>query len=115
MAGRPLNAAVVSGTACGDGYWLAAADGGVFTFGDLAFYGSMASHRLNEPVVAIIASPSCKGYWLLAADGGVFAYGDAPFFGSIASQRRNDVFGFLFYGSYYCLVLEDGTVVLIKE
>jgi hypothetical protein len=114
MAGRALNAPMVSGTACAGGYWLAGADGGVFTFGELDFYGSMANSPLNEPVVAVIATPSCKGYWLLAADGGVFAFGDAPFLGSLAAQRRRDVFGFLFYGGYYALVLESGSVVRIE-
>lgn len=33
------------------GYWLAAADGGVFTFGGAAFYGSAAGMHLNAPVV----------------------------------------------------------------
>jgi hypothetical protein len=102
---------MVSGAACANGYWLAGADGGVFTFGELSFHGSMATSRLNEPVVAIIATPGCAGYWLLAADGGVFAFGDAPFMGSLASQRRKDVFGFVFYGSFYSLVLRDGSVV----
>ena len=37
----------MAATPDGDGYWLVAADGGIFTFGDAAFYGSMAAagHR----------------------------------------------------------------------
>jgi len=35
------------------GYWLAAADGGVFSFGAAGFFGSMAGHELNAPIVAI--------------------------------------------------------------
>ena len=35
------------------GYWLTAADGGVFSFGDAAFYGSMAATKLAQPIVGI--------------------------------------------------------------
>jgi hypothetical protein len=66
----------------GNGYWLAASDGGVFAFGDAQFYGSMGGQHLNAPVVGISATPDGKGYWLVAADGGTFAFGDAQFFGS---------------------------------
>jgi hypothetical protein len=32
----------MASTSNGDGYWLVAADGGVFTFGNAHFYGSAA-------------------------------------------------------------------------
>jgi hypothetical protein len=35
----------------GRGYWLVAADGGVFTFGDAHFYGSAGNVTLNKPIV----------------------------------------------------------------
>lgn len=35
------------------GYWLAAKDGGVFSFGDAGFYGSMGAKPLNQPVVGM--------------------------------------------------------------
>jgi hypothetical protein len=53
-AGRhPLDARVVGikRSSDGHGYWLVAADGGVFAFGDAVFYGSMGGHYLNAPVV----------------------------------------------------------------
>ncbi|MEA2566097.1 MAG: hypothetical protein QOD49_1274, partial [Actinomycetota bacterium] len=62
--------------------WLIASDGGVFTFGDAAFFGSTGGMALNKPIVAAAASPSGNGYWLIASDGGVFTFGDAPFLGS---------------------------------
>jgi len=37
----------------GQGYLEVAADGGVFNFGDAAFYGSMAGQHLNAPVVGV--------------------------------------------------------------
>jgi len=65
----------------GDGYWLVAADGGIFSFGDAAFHGSMGGVPLDQPVVGMAADPATGGYWLVAADGGIFSF-DAPFFGS---------------------------------
>ena len=41
----------MAATPSGRGYWLVAADGGVFTFGDAAFYGSMGGVRLNQPAL----------------------------------------------------------------
>jgi hypothetical protein len=34
-----------------------ASDGGIFTFGDGAFYGSMGDIRLNQPVVGMSSTP----------------------------------------------------------
>ena len=53
-------------TPSGNGYWLVAADGGVFAFGDAHFYGSTGGIRLNQPIVGMAATPSGKGYWLVA-------------------------------------------------
>jgi hypothetical protein len=70
-------------TASGAGAWMAGLDGGVFTFGDAAFFGSMGGKRLNQPIVGMTPTPSGRGYWIVASDGGVFAFGDARFFGSM--------------------------------
>ncbi|HET6793351.1 MAG TPA: hypothetical protein VFH45_02845, partial [Acidimicrobiales bacterium] len=71
------------------GYWVAASDGGIFSFGDARFFGSTGAVRLNRPIVAASRTPSGAGYWLIAADGGVFTFGDAPFFGSTGAIRLN--------------------------
>ena len=49
MYGTNLNAVIVGITATryGGGYWLQGADGGIFTFGDALFPGSMGGVRLN--------------------------------------------------------------------
>jgi hypothetical protein len=67
----------IAATNSGNGYWLVGSDGGVFTYGDAPFFGSMGGKPLNKPVVAMAPTASGNGYWLVAADGGVFAFGDA--------------------------------------
>ena len=77
------------GLGFGAGYWMVAADGGVFGFGDAKFIGSTGGTRLNRPMVGMAATPSRAGYWLVASDGGVFGFGDARFFGSTGGTRLN--------------------------
>ena len=74
LAGQIVGSAA---TPTGAGYWLVGSDGGVFTFGDARFAGSMGGKPLNKPMVAIVPTQSGNGYWEVAADGGVFAFGDA--------------------------------------
>ena len=71
------------------GYTEVASDGGIFTFGDANFYGSMGGQQLNRPVVGIAATPDGKGYWEVASDGGIFTFGDANFYGSMGGQQLN--------------------------
>jgi hypothetical protein len=73
-------------TPSGNGTWEAGADGGVETYGDAKFLGSVPGSNvtLKAPVTAIAATPDGLGYWLLGADGTVFGYGDAHVFGSPA-------------------------------
>ena len=65
------------------GYWLVAADGGVFSFG-VPYYGSLPGTGLcNLPVGTQLRSTlTGAGYYVLAADGGIYSFGDAPFLGS---------------------------------
>jgi hypothetical protein len=65
------------------GYWLVGHDGGIFSFGQAAFYGSTGNLRLQRPVVGITPTMDHKGYWLVGSDGGVFAFGNAGYYGSI--------------------------------
>jgi hypothetical protein len=43
----------MSRTPSGQGYWLTAADGGIFCFGDAPFLGSAGNLALAQPVVGI--------------------------------------------------------------
>ena len=85
-SGLALRAGVIgiAGNPKSHGYWLVAADGGVFAFGDANFYGSTGDQRLNAPIVGMASTPDGHGYWLVAADGGVFAFGNASYEGSLA-------------------------------
>jgi GH25 family lysozyme M1 (1,4-beta-N-acetylmuramidase) len=73
----------------GQGYWIVASDGGVFSFGDATFYGSMGGQHLNAPVVGMTARPQGDGYWLTGSDGGIFTFGNAGFHGSMGGQHLN--------------------------
>ena len=55
MGGRPLVAPIVGMAASlnGYGYRFVAADGGIFSFGDATFYGSMGGRPLNRPIVGL--------------------------------------------------------------
>ena len=64
-------------------------DGGIFSFGDAGFYGSMGGHPLNQPIVGMASTPNGGGYWLVAHDGGIFSFGDAGFYGSMGGHPLN--------------------------
>jgi hypothetical protein len=86
-----LAAPIVGGAATptGKGYWLVASDGGILTFGDATFHGSLGGTPLNQPIVGMAATPTGKGYWLVASDGGIFTFGDATFHGSLGGTPLN--------------------------
>ncbi|TML19484.1 MAG: DUF3494 domain-containing protein, partial [Actinobacteria bacterium] len=50
----------------GNGYWLVASDGGIFSFGDATFHGSTGSMVLNRPIVGMASKTTGAGYWLVA-------------------------------------------------
>jgi ribosomal protein L24E len=115
MSGHPLNQPVVgmSPTSDGLGYWLVAADGGIFAFGDAQFYGSMGGHPLNRPITGMAVTPDGRGYWLVASDGGVFSFGDAPFYGSTGSLTLNKPIEAMVAtpdGHGYWMVASDGGI-----
>ncbi len=115
MSGATLNKPVVgmATTPLDGGYWLVAGDGGVFSFGDAAFYGSTGNLRLNKPVLGMAATPDGKGYWFVASDGGIFSYGDAQFHGSTGSLHLNKpIVGMAATpdGKGYWLVASDGGI-----
>jgi len=83
----------MAATPTGKGYWLVAADGGIFTFGNARFYGSTGSRRLNRPIVGMRASPTGRGYWLVATDGGIFTFGNARYRGAATARAWTPIVG----------------------
>ena len=88
MGGRHLNAPVVDIAPHPGGRratgWLAA-DGGIFSFGDASFYGSMGGRRLNRPIVGISADDATGGYWEVAS-----RRGDLLLRRTVPGQHRRD-------------------------
>jgi hypothetical protein len=114
-APTPLVAPVVGIEAhpAGDGYWLIASDGGVFSFGGAAFSGSMGGRVLQGPIVGLQAHPAAVGYWMVGTDGGVFGFGGVGFFGSMGgTPLQQPVVGMEATpsGDGYWLVAADGGV-----
>jgi hypothetical protein len=97
----------------GDGYWLAAQDGGIFSFGDAQFMGSTGAITLNRPIVGAAAHPFLEGYWLVATDGGIFSFGSSAFWGSTGNMTLNSpIVGMAATptGLGYWLVAADGGI-----
>jgi Fibronectin type III domain len=113
--GRKLAAPVVGmvPSADGGGYFMVAADGGVFAFGDAVFAGSCpAIGGCAGAAVAVMPDATGNGYWLVTATGHVYAFGDAPVLGSpgavsspvTSAVRTHD-------GNGYWILLANGTVL----
>jgi hypothetical protein len=71
----------MAATPDGGGYWLVAADGGVFTFGDAHYYGSTGATPNGQHAVGIGRTHSGHGYWVPTTTGAVTPEGDAPVLG----------------------------------
>ena len=112
--GPPANNFVgMTPTSDGNGYWLVASDGGIFTYGDANFYGSAGSIRLNQPIIGMSVTADGGGYTLVATDGGVFNYGDSQFYGSLGSLSLNSPIEGIVNtpdGGGYWMVAADGGV-----
>jgi hypothetical protein len=84
-AARRLNAPIVAivPSTDGHGYFMVAADGGVFAFGDATFAGSCPGiGTCPGSAVSVLPDTTGRGYWLVTSVGAVYAFGDAPFEGA---------------------------------
>lgn len=96
-----------------NGYVFVARDGGVFTGGQAAFYGSLANQPLQGDIVSVATPPSGAGYWMLGSDGGVFALPDGvlPYYGNAINTGHTWVgIASTPSGQGYWLAASDGTV-----
>ena len=53
VGGGRAPAASMTGPVASTGYWLVGSDGGVFAYGQAAFYGSTGAMTLNRPIVGL--------------------------------------------------------------
>ena len=84
-----LNAPIVGmvPSAHGGGYFMVAADGGVFAFGDARFAGSCPGiGGCSGAAVAVMPDASGNGYWVVTQTGHVYAFGDALYYGAPGPQ-----------------------------
>jgi hypothetical protein len=113
LPAQPGRGVIVNDDPKGQGYWLVASDGGIFSFADSAFYGSTGNIKLNQPIVGMAPTQSGRGYWLVASDGGIFSFGDAAFHGSTGNIKLNQpIVGMTSTpsGDGYWMVAADGGV-----
>ncbi len=97
----------------GRGYWALGSGGGVFSYGDAHFFGSLATDHRERQMAGIAATPSGDGYWLVSKDGDVFSFGDARFYGSLGkADLKTTVVGIasLPDGRGYWLATADGRI-----
>ena len=73
------------------GYWMYAADGGIFAFGAAGYRGPVGNQ--SDDIIGMAGTPSGQGYWMADDDGDVFAAGDAAVLGARASTA-DDVAAF---------------------
>ena len=67
----------MAATADGRGYWLVASDGGVFSFGDAQFHGSLGGTR-GAAVSGMSTARGGDGYTLITTSGVAHAFGNVP-------------------------------------
>ena len=77
----------------GDGYFLVASDGGVFSYGSAPFYGSLGGQALKRPIVAAVSTPTGNGYWFTDSAGLVSNFGSADYYGSAPPNLFRPIVG----------------------
>ena len=95
------------------GYYMAATDGGLFTFGNVPFCGSTGNLFLDKPVVGMATTPNAGGYWLTTAGGAIYAFGNAVNHGStgnVALAKPVVAMAATSNGGGYWLVATDGGI-----
>jgi hypothetical protein len=100
------------------GYWVAGADGSVYSCGDAPWDGSLTSQHVapDGPVVGIATCNS--GFWLVTAAGAVYAFGGNLYLGGVNSAPLPaPIVGMAATGDClgYWLVGADGEVYSIED
>ncbi|MCK4177528.1 hypothetical protein, partial [Aciditerrimonas ferrireducens] len=68
------------------------ADGGVFSFGDAPYLGSLPASGVSARAVALLPTADGQGYLIVTATGQAYPFGDAVALGS-APTGLDDVVG----------------------
>ncbi|MDQ3107146.1 MAG: hypothetical protein M3Q68_05005, partial [Actinomycetota bacterium] len=71
--------------ASGAGYYVLGSDGGIFTFGEAPYLGSVPGAGLCSWPKGVQMAPTAtgQGYWVVGEEGSVFAFGDAALLGDV--------------------------------
>jgi hypothetical protein len=56
------------------GYWMVASDGGIFSFGDASFRGSLGGNSMSVPIVGMSPNYAAGGYYVVNANGQVWKF-----------------------------------------
>ncbi len=109
----------IASTPDGKGYWLVAADGGIFNYGGAGFFGSTGNSATFFPYVGITATPTGQGYWITNTSGTTEHFGDAADEGSLGTLGINPVAPVVgitaTLGAGYWLVAADGGVFSLGD
>ena len=105
------------------GYFMVAADGGVFAFGDARYEGSCpGSGGCSGSAVSVLPDASGHGYWLVTATGYVYTFGDAPDEGDLFDYTGGETLGSAVTsavrtpdGEGYWILLADGAVAAFGD
>lgn len=94
------------------GYVVVGTDGGVFTYDNAPFYGSVPGLGIQARIISGAWTMTGLGYWLLSSDGGVFSFGDAPYQGgfnvfSKTVRGNRKPIGMVAKGNGYRIVVLD--------
>jgi hypothetical protein len=73
----------MAATPDGGGYWLADANGTVFSFGDAVQLASFPAVRATSPVVGLAVTPDGSGDWMAEQNGTVLSFGTAGAHGAL--------------------------------
>ena len=109
-----LNQPIVgmAATPTGNGYWLVASDGGIFSFGDAQFHGA-AVGTARDPVVGLAVTASGQGYRVVTLAGAVTGFGDAAIVPGAPPSGGAPIVGIATTrsGNGYWLLALDGSVL----
>ena len=101
------------------GYWFAGEDGGVFSFGETKFFGSLGGFG-SMGVVDLATTATGDGYWLAMAGGSVASFGDAfaiflGFFGAVEPPPPLSAVAATPTGEGLWMMFENGSISALGD